>query len=193
MANEAQWTQHMKDKHGLNSVMAARDHRKKQIDRWFKDSKIENDGADNMEESEQPAQLFQVTCEICKAPASAPMDFHALGMSFQCSFLGRVCTTAATCPSAHQPPVLTQQTFNARATLPHGQVPVIGGQANTLFAPAVQAAVPAAAAPPVVPPTGQAQFMVGQANTLFAAPTAADQQHQMALAMAVPSDDDEDL
>mmetsp|Transcript_87920 Transcript_87920/g.138797 ORF Transcript_87920/g.138797 Transcript_87920/m.138797 type:complete len:208 (-) Transcript_87920:52-675(-) len=109
-AGETQWKQHMKDLHGLNANAAVKDDKHKKLERWLNrantfdptldigDASEEGGGPEMMESDDRPdmqaAQSYRVVCEACGAEAFLPVNLSAMGLTFQCSQIGRSCGSA---------------------------------------------------------------------------------------------------
>merc|ERR1712118_443805 len=108
-STEVQYTQHMRDKHGVDGKTAVKEDKKKQVERWLEKSKSSSSlpsdsvaaGGMDAEDAEeqmmetpaaphQPAAFLQV-CELCGAEATLAVDLAAQGLTFRCSHLGRLC------------------------------------------------------------------------------------------------------
>merc|ERR1712118_87751 len=97
--SEVQYTQHMRDKHGIDEKTAVKEDKKKQVERWLEKSKsssLPSTSTGNMDAEEvveeqmegingspapvQPAAFKQV-CELCGAEASLAVDLAAQGLT----------------------------------------------------------------------------------------------------------------
>mmetsp|Transcript_121395 Transcript_121395/g.259200 ORF Transcript_121395/g.259200 Transcript_121395/m.259200 type:complete len:235 (+) Transcript_121395:138-842(+) len=179
-SKEVHWKQHMNDKHGLKATAAVREDRHKKLERWTKKNKqtaagfedsapVDEEAGEGSTTLSGPAPCHQHICELCGASAILPYDLIAQGLTFNCSYLGRRCgAQAAGVGGACRLPVpAAQQQAVAAApvSLFMSSAPTMG----TVFGqgPAFAARPQAAPAPPV------------------------DAEGDAAIAMAVPSDDED--
>ena len=193
----------MRDKHGINEKDALNEDRRSRIEKWTEQQEKQSPKAAakasmNAEDEAEarPGGSFAQKCELCGAQVMLPVDLSAQGLTFRCALAGRQCAQAAAAPAQGSQTRMSQPAPQPQAALPPQAAPVslMGGAALPSFSPQAApvslmggAALPSFSfqAPAPMPPQAWPSFGGGTGG---AAPASS-----IAMDMAVPDDDDDDL